>query len=93
MHNYNAYVVQVRMNPLISVINRILVGRNFWNSYTIIAYIFSNYYKDKHIYYKINKQLNIAKLFMEVILAVVDDKFLTYYEILVMDNAAIYVGG
>ena len=93
IHNHNGHDLRVRINPFMGEIDGIPVSGNFRDSYTITACISTNPNKDKHVYYKINKKLNTSKSFMEVIGEMVDQRFLLHHEILIMDNAAIYVGG
>ena len=93
VYNHNGHDLRVRINPFTGLIDGIPVSGNFRDSYTLTACISANHRKDKNVFFTINKKLNTSKSFMDAVKKMVEEKFLLHHEILIMDNAAIHVGG
>ena len=91
--NHNGQSIRGRVDPTTGYLDGIPVSGNFRDANNIICCISGNYRKQQHVFYAIRKANTTSAVFMDFVETMVAAKFLIHDEILVMDNAAIHVGG
>ena len=82
-----------RANPITGKLECIAVSGDFREAYNLMAIISANPEKKKPIAYHIQTSNNTAKSFYLFIQNLIETNFFRHNEVLVMDNAAIHVGG
>ena len=84
---------KVRRDPLSGYVPFIPCSGNFRDAYNIFACISPDPSKGKACYYHITRNNGTAVSFLFFVERLVASKFLRHNEVLIMDNAAIHVGG
>ena len=84
---------KARANPLTGKMDNIPVSGDFRETYNLMAIVSLNPEKERSIEYTIDRNNNNANAFMIFIHYLIDKKFFKPNEVLVLDNAAIHVGG
>ena len=91
--NKDAMREKGRADPLTGKMDSIPVSGDFRETYNLIAVVSLNPEKLKSIEYSIDRNNNNAMSFMLFIHYLIETKFFHHNEVLVLDNAAIHVGG
>ena len=84
---------KVRADPLTGKLPNIPVSGDFRETYNLMAIVSLNPEKRRSIEYSIAQKNNDSTAFMKFIHFLIESKFLHRNEVLVLDNAAIHVGG
>ena len=91
--NKDALRAKTRKDPLTGKMDHIPVSGDFRETFNLMAIVSLNPTKSKSIEYHIDKNTNDAFSFVVFIEYLIETKYLKHNEVLVMDNAAIHVGG
>ena len=91
--NRDTVRAKARANPLTGKMDNIPVSGDFRETYNLIAIVSLNPKKERSIEYSISKNNNNADTFMMFVHFLIESKFFRQNEVLVLDNAAIHVGG
>ena len=82
-----------RADPLTGKMDYIPVSGDFRETFNLMAVVSLNPEKEKLIEYHIDKDTNDASMFVAFVENLVQSNYLRHNEVLVLDNAAIHVGG
>ena len=91
--NHNGQSIRGRVDPITGYLDGIPVDGSFRDANNIVCCISGNPCKMQHVFYAIRKATTTSSVFMDFIETMVAAKFLVHDEVLVMDNAAIHIGG
>ena len=82
-----------RADPLTGKLDYITVSGDFRETFNLMAVVSLNPEKERLIEYHIDRKTNDASTFVSFIEELIRTNYLKHNEVLVMDNAAIHVGG
>ena len=91
--NKDSIRAKSRADPLTGKMDHIPVSGDFRETYNLMAVVSLNPQKERNIEYSIGKDNNTSASFMNFIHYLINVGFFRHNEVLVMDNAAIHVGG
>ena len=91
--NKDTIRTKARADPLTGKMDNIPVSGDFRETYNLMAIVSLNPEKQQPIEYHIDQFNNDSASFMVFIKFLIDSRFFKHNEVLVLDNAAIHVGG
>ena len=84
---------KVRRNPLTGYVPHISVSGDFRDAYNLFACISPDNTKSRAVFFQVHQNNGNSESFVDFVIAMVNDGFLSHNEVLIMDNAKIHIYG